>query len=451
MEKAHKRINKYIMSILAAAICFAAMPVWALSLISDEETEVFLHQTLKPIFQASGTTFNPRNIYIVNDKSLNAFVADGNNMFVTVGTLMNADSQNEISGVLAHETGHIEGGHLLRHKIQAREVQRVSLASMLLGGAAGIAAGRPDISIAAILGSQGSAMSNMLSYQVSEERSADEAAIKLLRRINQSPAGMLSFMKKIQKNNTLQGIEETSYYRTHPVTSERIAFLEKATKDSNAPSTGAQESTFSRIKAKLYAYIEEPKNTFIKYPEGDNSLPARYARTIAYFKQMKMQPATELIDNLIQEEPQNPYFYELKGQMAMETGNVREAVNIYRKALSLRPNSSLFKLNLAQAMLENSPNPAEQQQIVDMLNQVLIYNPDSYAWILLSRAYGLQQNAAGYNYAAAEYSLRIHDIRLAKQQAEQALKSNPSQTLRLKLDDLMMRIKDEEKEMKKII
>ena len=227
MEKAHKRINKYIMSILAAAICFAAMPVWALSLISDEETEVFLHQTLKPIFQASGTTFNPRNIYIVNDKSLNAFVADGNNMFVTVGTLMNADSQNEISGVLAHETGHIEGGHLLRHKIQAREVQRVSLASMLLGGAAGIAAGRPDISIAAILGSQGSAMSNMLSYQVSEERSADEAAIKLLRRINQSPAGMLSFMKKIQKNNTLQGIEETSYYRTHPVTSERIAFFGK--------------------------------------------------------------------------------------------------------------------------------------------------------------------------------------------------------------------------------
>ena len=102
-------------------------------------------------------------------------------------------------------------------------------------------------------------------------------------------------------------------------------------------------------------------------------------------------------------------------------------------------------------MLENSPNSAEQQQIVDMLNQVLIYNPDSYAWILLSRAYGLQQNAAGYNYAAAEYSLRMHDIRLAKQQAEQALKSNPSQTLRLKLDDLMMRIKDEEKEMKKII
>lgn len=421
------------------------VPAEALSLISDEETEVFLHQTLRPIFKASGTTFNPRQVYIVNDKSLNAFVADGNNLFVTVGTLMSADSQNEISGVLAHETGHIEGGHLLRHKIQSREIQRISLASMLLGSAAGIAAGRADISIAAILGSQGSALNSMLNYQVSEERSADEAAIKLLGIINQSPKGMLNFMKKIQKQNTIQGIEETSYFRTHPVTSERIVFLEKATQNSKADTRGAQEKEFLRIKAKLYAYIEEPKNTLIKYPESDKSVPARYARAIAYFKQMKMEQALNLIDELIREEPKNPYFRELKGQMMIETGKIAEAVEIYKNALKLQPNSSLFKLNLAQAMLENSPNSADQQKIVDMLNQVLIYNPNSYAWILLARAYGLQENAAGYNYAAAEYSLLAKDTKLAKQQTEQALKANPSSAMRLKLNDLLLRIKDEEK------
>lgn len=446
MEKAYQRIIRKLFLSLLPLCCLAAAQARAMSLISDEETEFFLHQTLRPIFKASGTDFNPRRIYIVNDKSLNAFVTDGNNMFVTVGTLMAADSQNEISGVLAHETGHIEGGHLLRHKIQSREVQRMTLASMLLGSAAGIAAGRADVSIAAILGSQSSAMNSMLTYQVSEERSADEAAVKLLKKINQSPAGMLRFMKKIQKRNTLQGIEESSYFRTHPVTSERVAFMEKAARESQAPQKGGQEKEFERIRAKLYAYIEEPQSTLQKYPETDNGVPARYARAIAFFKKMDMPKALGLTNGLIADEPRNPYFYELKGQMLLETGQIAEAAEIYRQALKLRPDSSLFKLNLAQAMLENSPSAAEQKQIVDLLNQVLVYNPDSYAWILLSRAYGLQENAAGYNYAAAEYSLLTRDARLARQQAEQALKANPAPALRLKLEDLLLRIKDIEKQ-----
>ena len=445
-----EKINQRLRHIFFALICtiILSSPAQAISLISDEETEVFLHQTVSPIFKASGTSFNPRKIYIVNDKSLNAFVTDGNNMFVTVGTLIAADTQNEICGILAHETGHIQGGHILRHKLRAQEIQRVALASMLLGGAAGLAAGRADVSIAAILGSQGTAINSMLTYQISEERSADEAAVKLLKKINQSPIGMLNFMKKIHKQNTIQGIEETSYFRTHPVTSERVAFLEKASNDSHAPKYGNQEKEFSRIKAKIYAYIEDPQQTFIKYPASDNSIEARYARSIAYFKDMKMDSALSLIDGLINEEPNNPYFYELRGQMLLETGKIKPAVENYKQALKIRPQSSLFKLNLAQSMLENFPTPAEQQQIVDMLNQVLIYNPESYAWLLLARAYGLQQNAAGYNYASSELSLLDQDLNLAKKQAEQALKSNPSPALRIKLDDLMLRIKEKEKENK---
>ena len=194
----------------------------ALSLISDEETEIFLHQTLRPVFKAAGVAFYPGQIYVVNDKTLNAFVTDGNRMFVNIGTIIAADSQNELTGVLAHETGHIQGGHILRHKIKAREVQSVSLASMLVGGLAGIAAGRADLSIAAILGSQSSALNSMLSYQISEERSADEAAVNLLEKIGQSPAGMLRFLQKIKQRNKTQGIAEREYFRTHPLTDERI-------------------------------------------------------------------------------------------------------------------------------------------------------------------------------------------------------------------------------------
>lgn len=417
----------------------------ALSLISDEETEIFLHQTLRPVFKAAGVAFYPGQIYVVNDKTLNAFVTDGNRMFVNIGTIIAADSQNELTGVLAHETGHIQGGHILRHKIKAREVQSVSLASMLVGGLAGIAAGRADLSIAAILGSQSSALNSMLSYQISEERSADEAAVNLLEKIGQSPAGMLRFLQKIKQRNKTQGIAEREYFRTHPLTDERIAFVAKAAQNSKAARHGLQEKEFQRIKAKLFAYTEDPQQTFLQYPASDRSIPARYARAIAFFRQPDVQKALTEIEALIKEEPNNPYFYELKAQMLMENGNVAAAVDAYRRALRLRPSSASFKLSLSLAMLENNPDQTELKEIVRMLTRVLVHNPESFAWLPLSRAYGMQNDQAGSNYAAAEFSLLSGDKKTAARQAKRALENNPHSTLKLKIDDLLVRINQTEK------
>lgn len=243
----------------------------------------------------------------------------------------------------------------------------------------------------------------------------------------------------------MQGIAERDYYRTHPLTDERISFVEKAARESRAPAQGPQEKEFQRIKAKLFAYTEEPRQTFLKYPPNDNSVPARYARAIALFKQLKMKEALAEVNSLIADEPQNPYFYELKGQMMMETGKIVPAAAAYRQALKLQPASSLFKLNLSQAMLENNPGQADLKEIVRMLNQVLVYNPDSYAWLLLARASGMQNDMATSNYAAAEFSFLGGDAQTARRQAENALRHNPSSTLRLKIDDLLMRIKQLEK------
>ncbi len=253
-------------------------------------------------------------------------------------------------------------------------------------------------------------------------------------------------MKKIQKKNRMEGISERDYYRTHPLTDERISFLEKASRESEAPRQGNQEKEFQRIKAKLFAYTEEPRQTFLKYPANDRSVPARYAQAIAYFKQLKMKEATAKIDGLINEEPQNPYFWELKGQMLLETGKIDAAVSAYRQALKRQPASSLFKINLSQAMLENNPGPAELKEIIRMLNQVLIYNRENYAWLLLARAYGLQNDIANSSYAAAEFSLLGNDVAMAKRQAENALRHNPASSLKLKIDDLLLRIKQIEKE-----
>ena len=206
--------------------------------------------------------------------------------------------------------------------------------------------------------------------------------------------------------------------------------------------TAAPEET----SAPTIAFTEEPRQTFLKYPPKDNSVPARYARAIALFKQLKMKEALAEVNSLIADEPQNPYFYELKGQMMMETGKIVPAAAAYRQALKLQPASSLFKLNLSQAMLENNPGQADLKEIVRMLNQVLVYNPDSYAWLLLARASGMQNDMATSNYAAAEFSFLGGDAQTARRQAENALRHNPSSTLRLKIDDLLMRIKQLEKE-----
>lgn len=413
-----------------------------MSIISDEETEQYLAKVIRPIFQTAGIPFNRNKIYIVNDNSLNAFVGDGNNLFIHTGTLLKADNTDQISGVLAHETGHILGGHILRQKIKNQSMQEASLASLVLAGAAAAASGRGDVAVAVMLGSQSSLLSNYMAYQVEEERSADDAAVKLLYKRQTSPQGLLQFMKKIQKQNALNGIEESDYFRTHPVTSERVRFLEQAVKQSPYHQDHSLDSEFQRIKAKLYGFLQEPAQTFKRYPPSDTSIAARYAQAIAYFKQLNFGKALRMIDVLSAEEPDNPYFYELKAQIYMEQGNLKAAKEAYGKVLKLRPDAALLQVDWAQAALAVSPSPAELKNIIAVLNRSLQQRPSAMGWLLLSQAYDQNGQTAYAEYAAAEYSLRIGAADIAQRQAENAQRKNPPSALRLKLDDLLRRIKN---------
>ncbi len=416
-----------------------------IKLISDEETELFLADILQPIYKAAHIPFKRNNIYIVEDDSLNAFVADGNNMFVNTGTLMKADNYNQISGVLAHETGHIQGGHILRQKLKSQSLQQASLASLIAAGVLGAVTGRPDVGIAVIMGTQSSAFYNMTAYQVQEERSADEAAVQLLNKTNQPATGLRDFMKKIQQQNLLSGIEENPYFRTHPMSSERISFLSKAAEKQPFDLDIKKEARFKLIQAKLRGFLDKPENTFRRYPEGNNSAAARYARSIAYFKILNIPEALKNINSLIAEDPNNPFFHELKAQIYIETGKIKEARREYEKAYSLLPNSALFQINLAQALLEDNPSPRDADKIISLLNKSLVQKPDSMAWLFLSRAYGLKNDMAYSNYAAAEYSLRIGALDTAERQVKEAEKASSSRQLKLKLQDLSSRIKELQK------
>lgn len=427
--------------LFAAFLVLFVRPAQAITIISDEETERLLYKTAAPFYKTAGIPLRRSGLFIVQDNSLNAFVGDGNNLFVNTGTIMAADNRNELAGVIAHETGHIAGGHILRGKLQAEELQQIGLASLILASAAAVTSGRADAAMAIALGGQSSMLTGFTSFRTDQERSADEAAVKYLSETGQSPAGMLNFMKKIQTGNRLSGIEETPYFRTHPVTRERISFLEQAVRNSKASSSGDDES-FKRVKAKLTGFLSTPEETYRKYPRTDTSPAARYARSIADFKALRMQSALKGINSLIKEEPQNPYFRELKAQIYMETGKSNLAKREYAKALELLPNSSLFQINWAQAALESSPSPAELQKIINLLNKAVIRYPSPFAWMLLSRAYDAQGERAYSDYAAAEYSFGIGAIETARQQVLRAQKAPQiSPQLRLKTDDLLKRVK----------
>ena len=266
MEKTHQRLVFNFGKLYKGLICglvllSALLPFDAVAreikLISDEETEQFLASIISPLFKAAGITFYRDNIFIVEDNSLNAFVSDGNRMFVHTGTIIKSDTANEISGVLAHETGHIMGGHIIRQKLKAQDMYEVSMISAILAGAAAAVSGRGDAAMAVMLGGQSSLLNHFTHYRTEEERSADEAAIKLLNATRQSPIGILNFMKRIKKDNQLSGREEIPYFRTHPVTNDRIYFFENALSTSDYKSADKNDF-FLRVKAKIKAYLQDP-------------------------------------------------------------------------------------------------------------------------------------------------------------------------------------------------
>ena len=434
-------------SIVLILLGLLGKPAYAddITLISDAETQNFLAEIVRPLYKAAGISFDANKIFIVRDNSLNAFVSDGNNMFVHTGTLLEARNVNELSGILAHETGHIMGGHIVRQKLKMQKMKYIMLGSMIAAGAAAVSTGRGDAAMAIILGSQNSALNSMLNYQMQEERSADESAVKLLNATGQSTQGLLNFMKTIRQKNMLSGIEENSYFRTHPLTNERIAHFTEVGKSNRHPTQHRLDDKLKMIKAKLAAFLLERDKVNRLYP-SENSTPARYAHAILAFRNGNIPHALDLIDRLLKEQPANPYFHEQKAQFLFESGQVRKSIASYERALELLPNNYLLQNSLAHALLESNPTPNETKRAISLLQKSLHTVENPFSWQLLARAYDMSNQTAASYYAAAEYSYAIDNLETAQRQLKNARKAGADKSLSLRIEDLEQRIKEELKE-----
>ena len=407
------------LSLLAPALARAQ----GQKIIRDAEIEGIIRGYATPLFQAAGLSPQSIDVYLIQDRSLNAFVAGGQNMFIHTGLLMRADDPLEVIGVLAHETGHITGGHIAGRVGEMEKAQMTALASYLLGIGAALATGRPEAAAAVISGGQDIALKGLLTYTRGQEQAADQAAVRLLNGTGQSPRGLLEFMDILGDQEVLLASSQDPYLRTHPLTQDRIMFLEDALAKSryaDAPPSPGLVAGHARIRAKLIGFLEAPVRVFRTYPETDDSVPARYARAIAYFRRPDLDKALPLMDGLLAESPDDPFFHEIKGQMLFENGRIAEALPQYLTAVDLLPETPQLRLALAQVQIELDTREQDRAAL-DQLAQVLRHEPrNAFAWRLMAIAHGRLGDKGMTSLALAEGALARGRAAEARDQATRA-------------------------------
>lgn len=408
----------------------AAGPAAAQSLIRDAEIEATLRAYTAPLLTAAGVDPADVDIYIVNDNSINAFVAGGQNIFVHTGLILAADTPNELIGVLAHETGHISGGHLAR----SREAMNQAIAPMLLSiglGVLAIVAGAPDAGAALIAGSQSFAMASFVRHTQAQESAADQAAAQLLDQTGQSGRGLITFFNRHIRPYEWRQRNLPQWMITHPYSSDRVESLRlrvEAAEHAGETDSADYIRRFQFMQAKLVGFIQTERQTLNRYPTSDTSQPARYARAVAYYRVSNLDAARRELDILMAEDPRNPYFQELTGQILFEHQRAAESIAYHRRSLELAPNEPLLQINLARALIAAHGRQGADEAI-DLLTRVVTREPaNAYAWRELASARSERGEEGLAELASAEQNFAMGDYGAAISFAERARRSLPRNT-----------------------
>ena len=390
-----------------AALALVVQPAAAQSVLRDAETEKLLDDLAAPLVEAAGLEPGNVDIVLLNDPSLNAFVAGGQAIYLHSGLIDAADTANEVQGVIAHELGHITGGHIVRFSEGAGTANKISILSMLLGVAAA-AAGAGDAAMGVMMAGQRAAMGKFLAFTRVQESAADAAGAEYLSEAGISGRGSLSFFKKLQNREFRYGYsqdDEEAFVRTHPLSGDRMARLrEDYTRDPawETPDDPALQARFERAKAKLAGYLDDPKKTFRDFPENRTDVPARYARAYAYHKAALMDKAIAEADALLASDPEDPYFLELKGQVLLESGEPDQALSVLRKATDLTNNEPLIASTFGHALIATEDR-AHYDEAARVLKAAVArdrYNP--FAWYQLGVIYGAKGDMPRARLASAE-------------------------------------------------
>jgi predicted Zn-dependent protease len=400
------------------------------SVLRDSETELLFKDIARPLVQAAKLDPSSVNVVLLNDSEINAFVATGQTVYIQSGLIVAADNVNELQGVIAHELGHVAGGHSIRLAQGSKAATGITLATMVLGALA-IAAGGGEAGMGIIAAGQQAALGKFLAFSRTQEATADAAGAHYLSVAGVSGKGMLSFFGKLQNEEYRLAIyDKDSYARTHPLSSERIQALQQVfQKDPawNRPIDPQLEVRFQRVKAKLIGFVD-PRHAVQKYPESDQSIPAHYARAYAYHLGGYPDKALSEAEALLQASPHDPFFLELKGQILLEGGKPKEAIAPLREATRESGDMPLIAAMLGHALVstEDPKNFAEAKQVLKAA--VSRDNQNPFAWYQLGIIYDREGDQGRAALATAERSNLEGQNKLALASAQTAMKAIPSGT-----------------------
>ena len=397
-----KRIRRASLQRLTAllsalvGLCLFSLPgmAQAQSVIRDTEIESFLKSQTRPVLSAAGLDADRVHYLLIASDDLNAFATFGLRIGLNTGLIMEADTPNQLFGVIAHETGHLSGGHMMRTDEIERAARMPMAISLGLGVIAALA-GAPDAGANLMVSSGTFGTLGALRYIQTEESAADAAGVKALEKAGMSSRGLVDFFYKFRNVETFSNADRYEFFRTHPLSRERIQALRGVAERQphygvvDSPETMAQ---FDIVKAKLAGFLDSPLKTFQKYPESDTSYPARYARVIATYKMGNWDQAIVLLDKILEEQPNNPYLWELKGQIYFETGRAALAKPAHEKSVSLMPQAPLLQLNLGQTLIAVGGKDSLNEAVEHLQQSIKYEDDDSFAWEQLAQAYdGLNQ------------------------------------------------------------
>ena len=434
-----KKASSLSALVTAAAIALLPMPaVHAQAkgppILRDTETEQLLREYTRPILRVAGLEKQNIQMVIINEGSFNAFVADGRRIFVNYGAIMQSETPNQIIGVLAHETGHLAGGHLSKLREQLANAQTQMIIAMLLGaGAIAVGStrgsnsagnnGLANAGAAAIAGPQEMIRRTLLSYQRQQEENADRAGVKFLTATQQSPKGMYETFKRFTSESLFAARGTDPYLQSHPMPAERVASLQEFASSSpywDKKDDPALQLRHDMARAKISAFMERPETVYRRYPQTNDSMPARYARAISTYLHGDLRSALAQIDALIQVQPNNPYFYEVRGQALLEGGKPAEAIPALRKAVQLSNNAPLIEMLLGQALV-GSDNKAYTDDAVRILRAAVAREPEAaLGYMQLAMAYGRKGDYAEADLASAQAAYLRGDNKTARELATRA-------------------------------
>jgi predicted Zn-dependent protease len=422
---------------VTAAVALAIAPISSASAqgkgpptIRDTEAEQLLRDYTRPILRAAGLEKQNIQVVIINDSAFNAFVADGRRIFVNYGAIMQSETPNQIIGVLAHETGHLAGGHLAKLREQLAQAQTQMIIAMLLGAGALVAGARSgsnsglaNAGVAAVTAPQEVIRRTLISYQRQQEENADRAGVKFLTATGQSAKGMYETFKRFTNDSLFAAHGADPYLQSHPMPAERVAALEEMARSSafwDKKDDPALQLRHDMMRAKISAFMERQDTVYRRYPMSNESLPARYAHAITTYLHGDLRSALAQIDGLIQLQPNNPYFHELRGQALLEGGKPAEAIAPLRKAVALSNNAPLIEMLLGQALV-GTDNKAYTEEAIAILRAAVARETEApIGYTQLAMAYGRKGDFAQADLASAQAAFLRGDNKTARELASRA-------------------------------